>query len=369
MTEHVDTIVVGAGVIGLSIARALALAGAEVIVLEAARAFGTGISSRNSEVIHAGIYYPKDSLKARLCVRGKRLPYEYCASRGVGHKRLGKLIVATQSSQTATLAAIRTTAARNGVDDLEWLDGPQVRALEPELDAAAALLSPSSGIVDSHGLMMALLGDAEAAGAQLVLASPLVGGRVGGKIVLEVGGPDPMTVSCARLVNTAGLDAQNVARALEGLAPDTVPPSYLAKGSYFTLAGPSPFAHLVYPVPVPGGLGTHSSLDMGGHTKFGPDVEWVESRDYAVDPGRAPAFAEAIRRYWPGLPEGALQPGMAGLRPKLSGPDGGKWGSDFVIQGPADHGIAGLVNLYGIDSPGLTSSLAIAEHVANLLAK
>lgn len=368
MTEHVDSIVIGAGVIGLAVAWQLARRGREVIVLEASDAIGTGISSRNSEVIHAGIYYPKNSLKARLCVAGKALLYRYCESRGVAFKRLGKLIVATEAAEVAALQGIFRNAEANGVNDLRWLGAEQAKAMEPQLRTAGALLSPSTGIIDSHGLMLALQGDAEANGAVLAFSSPVMGGRVRGReIVLEVGGEASMEISCDRLVNAAGPQAQSVARKLKGLAPETVPPIFYAKGSYFTLGMASPFRHLIYPVPVPGGLGTHSVLDMGGRTKFGPDVEWVARPDYDVDPGRAEGFYAAVRRYWPDLADGALQPGYAGVRPKLAGPEGGTWGTDFVLQGRESHGVAGLVNLYGIESPGLTSSLAIAEQVAGLV--
>ena len=368
MTEHVDSIVIGAGVIGLAVAWQLARSGREVLVLEACDAIGTGISSRNSEVIHAGIYYPKNSLKAQLCVRGKELLYSYCKSRGVEFKRLGKLIVATEEAEVAALQGILERAEANGVKDLQWLSAEQAQAMEPRLRTAGALFSPSTGIVDSHGLMLALQGNAEANGAMFAFSSPVVGGRVQGRqIVLEVGGEAPMEISCRQLVNAAGLHAQSVAQNLKGLALETVPPIFHAKGNYFTLGMKSPFRHLIYPVPVPGGLGTHSVLDIGGQTKFGPDVEWVESPDYDVDPSRAEGFYSAIRRYWPELPDGVLQPGYAGVRPKLARQEGGKWGADFVLQGRESHGVTGLVNLYGIESPGLTSSLAIAERVAGLV--
>jgi L-2-hydroxyglutarate oxidase LhgO len=368
MTEHVDSIVIGAGVIGLAVAWQLARCGREVIVLEACDAIGTGISARNSEVIHAGIYYPKNSLKARLCVTGKELLYAYCESRGVESRRLGKLIVATEEAEVATLHGILRKAEANGVNDLRWLGAEQVQAMEPALRTAGALYSPSTGIVDCHGLMLALQGDAQANGAVFAFSSPVVGGRVGGRqIVVDVGGEVPMEISCGQLVNAAGLHAQSVARTLDGLARETIPPTFYAKGNYFTLGMTSPFGHLIYPVPVPGGLGTHSVLDTGGQTKFGPDVEWVESLDYEVDPSRAEGFYSAIRRYWPDLPDGALQPGYAGIRPKLAVREGGEWGTDFVIQGRESHGVAGLVNLYGIESPGLTASLAIAGQVVRLV--
>ena len=367
MVESVESVVIGAGVVGLAVARRLARAGREVLVLEAAEAIGTGISARNSEVIHAGIYYPKGGLKARLSVAGKAALYRYCASRGVGHKRLGKLIVATAEEELPLLAKLRAAAAANGVDDLVPLDRAAVRALEPAVRAAGALLSPSTGVVDSHALMLSLRGEAEDRGASLAFHAPVAGGTVGqGGIRIEVGGAAPMALACRELVNSAGLDAPAVAACLAGLDAATVPQSYLAKGSYFGLAGRAPFGRLIYPVPVPGGLGTHVTLDLAGRARFGPDVEWVARRDYRVDPARAGSFYAAIRRYWPDLPDGALQPDYAGIRPKITGP--GAPDADFVVQGPRDHGIAGLVNLYGIESPGLTASLAIADHVAALLA-
>ncbi len=370
MTEHVDSVVLGAGVIGIAVAWQLARTGREVIVLEAYDAIGSGISSRNSEVIHAGIYYPEGSLKAQLCVTGRELLYTYCESRGVEFKRSGKLIVATEQAEVAILQTIFENAKANGVNDLQWLNADAVQAMELYLRTAGALFSPSTGIVDSHALMLALQGDAEENGAVFAFSSPVIGCQVEGRaIVLEVGGEVPMQISCDQFVNAAGLHAQSVARKFKGLAPETIPPTFYAKGNYFTLGMKSPFRHLVYPVPIPGGLGIHSIFDMGGHTKFGPDVEWVDSLDYGVDPSRSKGFYSAIRRYWPDLPDGALQPGYAGIRPKLAGPEGGKWGTDFVIQGPKSHGVAGLVNLYGIESPGLTSSLAIAKRVANLLSR
>jgi L-2-hydroxyglutarate oxidase LhgO len=366
VVESVETVVIGAGVVGLAIARRLVRAGREVLVLEAAEAIGTGISSRNSEVIHAGIYYPKGSLKARLCVAGKHALYRYCASRGVGHERLGKLIVATGADELPLLDRLRAAAAANGVDDLVPLDAAAARALEPAVRAAGALLSPSTGIVDSHALMLSLLGEAEDRGAAIAYNAPVTGGAVGdGDTRIEVGGADSMTLACRELVNSAGLDAPALAACLSGLPLATVPRGHLAKGSYYGLAGRSPFRRLIYPVPVPGGLGTHVTLDLAGRARFGPDVEWVEARDYRVDPARAASFYAAIRRYWPDLPDGALQPDYAGIRPKIAGPD--EPAADFVIQGPRDHGLAGLVNLYGIESPGLTASLAIADHVAALL--
>jgi len=366
MSEAVDSVVVGAGVIGLAIAGQLARAGREVILLEAAETFGTGISSRNSEVIHAGLYYKAGSLKARLCVDGKARLYKFCRSHGVAHRRIGKLIVAARDAEIAELEAIKRKAEVNGVADLEWLDPAGARKLEPAITCVAALLSPSTGIVDAHGLMLALQGEAEAAGASVVFRAPVQGGAIeDNSILLDVGGVQPMTLRCKRLVNAAGLGAQPLARALRGLDPKTVPPLYYSKGNYFGLTGKTPFTHLVYPAPNDTWLGVHLTLDLGGRARFGPDVEWVDRLDYAVDPARADSFYEAIRRYWPALPDGALQPAYSGIRPKLT--PAGVTALDWMIQGPAAHGVPGLVNLYGIESPGLTSSLAIAEEVVRLL--
>ena len=362
MIDTVDTLVVGAGVVGLATARQAAMAGREVVVLEAEKAIGTGISSRNSEVIHAGIYYPPGSLKARHCVAGRQALYEYCESHGIPHRRVGKLIVATAEEEATALDDVKARAESNGVDDLKRLSADEARALEPEVRCFGALLSPSTGIVDSHAYMLALRGDAESHGAQIAFSSPLIGARVdAGGIAVEVGGAEPATIRCRHLVNAAGLGAQKVAAAIEGFPAEMIPPLYYAKGNYFTLAGKSPFRRLIYPVPVPGGLGTHSTVDLAGQTKFGPDVEWVDAPDYDVDPARAPKFYEAIRRYWPGLKDGQLQPGYVGVRPKLV--PKGQPNADFVIQGPDQHGIEGLVNLFGIESPGLTSSLSIADAV------
>ncbi len=370
--ERVECVVVGAGVVGLAAARRLARAGREVIVLEAADAIGTGTSSRNSEVIHAGIYYPTGSLRARLCVTGRDALYEYCAAHGVEHRRIGKLIVATEDSQLPKLAAIRAQAAANGVTDLTEVDAATAMRWEPNLRTVGALLSPSTGIIDSHGLMLALLGDAEEAGAMLALQSPLLRShRTADGFELEVGGAEPMRLACSTLVNAAGLGAWAVARGLEGLDAAHVPPRVLAKGNYYALAaGRSPFSRLVYPVPVEGGLGVHLTLDLAGQARFGPDVEWLGDIagpgegpiDYAVDPVRADSFYGAVRAYWPGLPDHALVPAYSGVRPKLSGP--GERQADFLIQGPGTHGVEGLVNLFGIESPGLTSCLAIADAVA-----
>lgn len=368
MSEQIQTVVIGAGVVGLAIARKLAMSGREVILLESEDAIGTATSARNSEVIHAGIYYPKDSLKARFCVAGNKALYAYCAERAIPHKRMGKLIVATSEDEVPSLQGIAERAAANGAEALRLLSASEIAEMEPNLNVSGALFSPSTGIVDSHSLMLSYQGEAEDHGAMIAFMSPVNGGQiVDGTITISVGGEAPMELECQELINSAGLGAQAISNSLEGLDADTVPPLYFAKGNYFTLTVKTPFNHLIYPVPVPGGLGTHSTLDMGGQTKFGPDVEWSNDIDYTVDKKRGDGFYEAIRRYWPGLPDDSLQPGYVGIRPKLAGPDGGKYDSDFLIHGAADHGIKGLVNLYGIESPGLTSSLAIADYVLERL--
>jgi L-2-hydroxyglutarate oxidase LhgO len=363
--DKVECVVIGAGVIGLAVARRLAQAGSEVIVLEATEGIGTITSSRNSEVIHAGIYYKAGSLMARMCVAGKRALYEYCQDHGVPHRNCGKLIVATTAKETEKLQSIKAHAQVNGVDDLQTLTGEAARALEPALNCEAALLSPSTGIIDSHSFMLALRGDAEDAGAAFAFHTPLVGGKADtGRIQIETGGEAPMSLECRLLINAAGLDAPAVARGIDGMPIDLIPPAYLAKGNYFGCGVRAPFSRLIYPVPEPGGLGVHLTLDMAGQARFGPDVEWVDSIDYAVDPARAEKFYPAIRRYWPGLPDGALTPGYSGMRPKIVPPAVAT--QDFLIQGPRDHGIDGLINLFGIESPGLTSSLAIADYVREL---
>lgn len=363
--DQIECVVVGAGVVGLAVGRALALAGREVLVLEAASAIGTGTSSRNSEVIHAGIYYAAGSLKARLCVQGKQQLYAYCAERGIGHKRCGKLLVATDPQQVVQLHSILARAALNGVNDLVMLSQLQAQTLEPELACDAAIFSPSTGIVDSHALMLALQGDIENAGGMVVLNSALADADCyndGIELITQDG-------TCLRakiVVNAAGLQAPALAHRFKGLPSQQVPGAWFAKGSYFTLAGRAPFSHLIYPVPQAAGLGVHLTLDLGGQAKFGPDAQWVDSPDdLVVDPARGDAFYAEVRKYWPALEDGALIPGYAGIRPKIHAPDAPA--RDFLIQGPADHGVAGLVNLFGIESPGLTSSMAIGDHVVSLL--
>ena len=365
--DRVDCVVVGAGVVGLAVARALALQGREVLVLEAAEGIGTGTSSRNSEVIHAGIYYAPGSLKAKLCVQGRAMLYRYCEERGVGHSRCGKLIVATRAEQVAQLEAIRAKALANGVGDLSLMSAAEARALEPALACEAALLSPSTGIVDSHGLMLSLQGDLENAGGILAFNSPLAHARIeDDAIYLEAN--DGTSLVATTVVNAAGLHAPALAQRFAGLDARHVPTPYFAKGNYFTLTGRSPFSKLIYPVPEAAGLGVHLTLDLGGQAKFGPDVEWVASPDdLAVDPSRGDAFYAEVRRYWPGLQDGALQAGYAGIRPKIQAPH--EPAMDFLVQGPQQHGLPGLVNLFGIESPGLTSSLALAEHVVKILAR
>ena len=360
--DEIECVVIGAGVVGIAVARALARAGREVLVLEAAEGIGTGTSSRNSEVIHAGIYYAQDSLMARFCVAGKRMLYDFCRTRGVAFRNCGKLIVATDAAEVARLDAIRAAAAANGVDDLRLLTASEAQALEPALACTAALLSPSTGIVDSHAYMLAMQGEAEAAGALFACHAPVTGGRIAGeRVVLQVGGAEPAALRARVVVNSAGLGAPEVARGIAGMPAHLIPTPYYAKGSYFVLAGRNPFSRLIYPVPVAGGLGVHLTIDLAGQARFGPDVEWIAAPEYSVDPARAESFYAAIRRYWPALPDGALAAGYAGVRPKIVPPAVAT--QDFLIQGPADHGVAGLINLFGIESPGLTSSLAIADHV------
>lgn len=360
MTTRIDALVVGAGVIGLAVARALAVGGREVVVIERERAWGQHTSSRNSEVLHAGLYYPTDSLKARLCVAGRRALVRYCEAREVALRRIGKLIVATRDEQRPALAQLHAQALANGVLDLRPLTAADVRALEPRVHAVAGLWSPSTGILDSHALMRALWADAQAHGASMALDTRFERARVLPEGGLRVWAGDT-TLHTTLLVDAAGLHAPEVAAAIEGLPAALIPRQRLLKGSYFTLAGPSPFSHLVYPLPDAATLGIHVTLDLAGRTRLGPDQQWVERIDYAVDPARAAAFAEAVSDYFPDLDPSALQPDTAGIRPKLHGP--GTSPVDFMIQGPADHGVPGLCNLFGIESPGLTACLAIADEV------
>lgn len=365
MADAVDCVVIGAGVVGLAVARALALRGREVIVLEAATAIGTGTSSRNSEVIHAGIYYPTGSLKARLCVQGKQMLYAYCEERGVPHRRCGKLLVATSAAQSASLDSIEQRARLNGVHDLRRLSRSGALAMEPALECVGALYSPSTGIVDSHALMLALQGDLEHAGGVVALNSPLALADIGQNAIKLVAN-DGTELLARTVVNAAGLHAPKLAASFRGLNPAHIPVAHYAKGSYFTLSGKAPFSHLIYPVPEAAGLGVHLTLDLGGQAKFGPDVQWVESPDdLLVDSARGDAFYAEVRKYWPGLRDGALAPAYAGIRPKVHGAEAAA--ADFLIQGPRVHGVKGLVNLFGIESPGLTSALAIGEHVALLV--
>ncbi|QXL85335.1 NAD(P)/FAD-dependent oxidoreductase [Comamonas sp. NLF-1-9] len=364
MADSVQCVVVGAGVVGLAVARALALQGREVLVLEAEAAVGTQTSARSSEVIHAGIYYPVGSLKARLCVQGSAMLYDYCARRQVAHRRCGKLIVATSERQLPALRQLAAQASANGVQGLRWLDGAGVRSLEPALRCHGALLSPATGIIDSHALMLALQADLQHSGATVVLRTRVdsVARTAQG---FRLGMHDGSELLTALLVNAAGVQAPALARRIQGLAPAAIPRSFHAKGNYFACSVRAPFSHLIYPLPEPAGLGVHLTLDLAGQARFGPDVQWVDSPDeLQVDAARAEAFHAEIRRYWPELPAGALQPDYAGMRPKISGP--GEPAADFLIQGPSAHGVPGLVNLFGIESPGLTSCLALGDYVAVL---
>jgi len=367
MDERIDVLVVGAGVVGLAVARELARAGQSVVVAERHDAIGTEVSARNSEVIHAGLYYPTGSWRARLCVAGRDALYAFCARHGVGHRRTGKLIVAAEAGDLDALDGIVRTAMASGVENLERLDGPAARARAPGLRAAGALWSPSTGIVNSHGLMLALQGEAEAHSATIALRCPAlaIAPQAGGFRVTLGEGQGTFALAAGAVVNAAGLGAPALAARIEGLAARHVPRLHLARGSYFSLAGRAPFDTLVYPVPEPGGLGIHLTLDLAGRARFGPDVEWIDGIDYRVDAARAERFADAIRRYWPGLPDGTLQPDYSGIRPRLTGP--GEPAADFVIQDDAVHGLKGLVNLFGIESPGLTAALAIAADVAGRL--
>jgi Predicted dehydrogenase len=363
---ELDCVVIGGGAVGLAIARELALAGREVVLLEAEPMIGSVTSSRNSEVIHAGLYYPTGSLKAELCVAGKNKLYDYCAARHIPHRRCGKLVVASNEAEVAYLEKLLQQAKANGVDDCHLINGKELAGIEPAIRGYAALVSPSTGIIDSHGLMEALSTDFEANDGHIILNSPVTAGSLSdGAVRLSVGGDDPVEIEARLVVNAAGLGAWSVSDAIDGLDRSTIPERHYAKGCYFSLAGRAPASRLIYPVPEPGGLGVHLTIDLAGQPRFGPDVEWVDTIDYDVDPSRADKFYAAIRRYWPDLPDGALQPAYAGMRPKIIGPDGGG-GGDFIIQGPGQTGHIGYIALYGIESPGLTASLAIAERVARL---
>ncbi len=365
-TLQIDTVVIGAGVVGLAIARELAMAGQEVIVLEQAGHFGEGISSRNSEVIHAGLYYPPDSLKARLCVRGREMLYDYCASHPVGHRQTGKWIIASRDEQQAQLEQVCRMAAANGVA-LEVADRSAVSRALPEVTAVAGLFSPRTGIVSSHDLMVSLLAELETAGGQLVCQAPVDSACSGsGRHELVVGGGAPCRVRCKRVVNACGLNAIPLARKWSGYDTAQCPSAHYARGIYFSYSGRHPFRTLVYPVPEPGGLGVHLTLDLAGQARFGPDVEWLPEPDYTVDPARRRRFADSVQQWWPGLDPERLQPAYAGVRPKLAGPEAGF--VDFRIDDESQHGVAGLVHLFGIESPGLTASLAIAGHVRERLA-
>lgn len=364
--DKLDCVVIGAGVLGLSVARAMAVEGREVFILESTEGIGNEASSRNSEVIHAGIYYPTGSLKARSSVRGRDLLYGYCEEKGIRHRRIGKLIVAGDEAEVSRLRELEAQGRANGVSDLTWLGRAEAVSMEPALRCEAALLSPSTGIVDSHRLMEALLRDAEENGALIALGSPVLGGLIRDDgIALEVAGPEPMTALCRTVINCTGIHASRVARSLRPFPERSLPGTYMCKGSYFSLPGPAPFSRLIYPVPDAASLGIHLTLDLAGRARFGPDTEWVDEIDYRVDERRAESFYPAIRRYWPDLPDGALLPDYSGIRARIVGP--GEDPGDFLVQGPEEHGIPGLVNLFGIDSPGLTASLALAEEVVRVL--
>lgn len=365
--DHVECVVVGGGVVGLAVARRLAEFGREVVVLEQEPVLGMHTSSRNSEVIHAGIYYPNQSLKAKLCVEGGRRLYTYCEEKRVPHCRIGKIVVAACESDVPAVQSYFENAQRNGVTDLRWLDRNDIHELEPAVEAVSGFLSSATGIVDSHAYMLALQADAERFGAQFIMGTPVTGGELDTRgIIVETGGGDPSRILCDVLVNSGGLFAQSVARRFRGFPDEHIPPIYYAKGHYFELATPSPFRRLVYPKTSGGGLGVHVTLDLAGRARFGPDATvWPESIDYGFDCSLESGFYEAIRRYYPGLQDGSLRPAYTGIRPKLA-PKGSP-DSDFVIFGPLDHGIQGMVHLFGIESPGLTASLAIADVVAKAL--
>lgn len=365
MTDQLDCVVVGGGVVGLAVARSLAMSGREVIVLESEPEIGMHTSSRHSEVIHAGIYYPQDSLKAKLCVQGREALYKYCEERHIPYQRIGKLIVASDIAELPKLDAIRSQAQRNGVDDLQLIDRARALALEPQVKCEAALLSPSSGIIDSHSLMVSYQADIEAHGGAVVTHSRVSHVTIGdSRFTLDVQGTDDR-IDCHTLINSTGLWAEQFAQSIRHLDSAMIKTVNLAKGHYFSYHGKSPFNHLVYPLPVDGGLGVHATNDMGGSARFGPDVDWINDIDYSFDESRLNRFAESIRHYFPALDIDKLSPAYTGIRPKLCGP--GEPPADFFIQGSRMHGVDNLVNLFGIESPGLTSSLAIGDYVVELL--
>lgn len=364
--DLVECVVIGAGAVGIAIARSLAANGREVLVLETEHTFGLGNSSRNSEVIHAGIYYLRDSLKAKLCVEGKERLFAFCDEYHVPYKTCGKLIVATNEDEACKLPSIAAHARANGVNDIVEVEQSYLREMEPSLFALRALLSPRTAIVDSYSYMLSMIGHAENSGAIFAYQSPLVSAQIGDPIVVSIGGPEPMQLSCHWLINCGGLSASRVASAMAGFPKQHIPDVYFAKGNYFSLTGArAPFSHLIYPVPVKGGLGTHLTFDLAGQARFGPDVEWVSDLSFQVDATRVDPFYDAVRRYWPELPDNSLVPAYAGIRPKVAAPDAPD--QDFIIAGPASHGVSGVVQLFGIESPGLTSSLAIAEYVNSIV--
>jgi L-2-hydroxyglutarate oxidase LhgO len=362
-----QVLVIGAGVVGLAVARAAARKGHNVVVAEAANAIGTGISSRNSEVIHAGLYYPTGSLRARHCVQGRQLLYEFCASHGVPHRKCGKLVVATNGAELERVSAIAVQGRTNGVEGLEMIDGKAARTLEPQLQCYGALHSPETGILDAHALMLALCGELEDAAGAIAFNTPVLGAvRSRGQWSVRFGGNESGELAFDAVINCAGLGAQGVARGIQDYPAARIPRQVLAKGNYFSFTGRPAFTRLIYPTPMPGGLGVHVTLDLAGRMRFGPDVEWIERENYDVDPKRAAIFYERIRTYWPDLPDNSLAPDYAGIRPKLTGP--GEPAADFMIEGPARHGLPGLVHMFGIESPGLSSSLSLAEEVTGYLA-
>ncbi|MBF0277023.1 MAG: NAD(P)/FAD-dependent oxidoreductase [SAR324 cluster bacterium] len=366
--DTVDITIIGAGVIGLAIAQKLAGTEKDLLILEQHRSFGTETSSRHSEVIHAGIYYPKDSLKAKFCVAGKIAMYDYCRRNRIPFKQLGKLIVATKSEEEPILEEILGKARTNGVFDLQWMSRQELQRLEPELQATQALFSPSTGIIDSHSFMRSLLANAESKGANLVCLTPVERIEpVKEGFEVHVGGENPFHFHTRILINAGGLYAQDISRKISGLNPHSIPPIYFCKGNYFAISGKSPFSHLIYPVPEPNvaGLGVHSTIDLAGQVRFGPDVQYIDTIDYDVSLKNLPQFYHSIRRYFPGLPDASLRPDYSGIRPKLQGP--GDPVADFIIQDASIHQLPGLIQLYGIESPGFTSSLAIADHVHTLL--